>query len=119
MNESPKAIDLHSCEVAGVSSRADHSVRVAIVTAELRPSESGILMAMHGKAVRVLIAPHNDNTPPLAVETERAVKSPGQRLRAVLFVLYRSTRTDKPFEEFYAGYIETFINQVKDTLPPE
>ena len=43
--------------MGSITSRADYSVKFSVVTPELRASESGELIRLHGKAVSVLITP--------------------------------------------------------------
>lgn len=118
-----KALDLRSCEIGTVSSRRDKSVRFSIETAELTAEQSGALMSYHGQAARVFVAPHEGEADELVeVTTDRDTKTPGQRLRACLFVLYKQ-QTVEPgkelltFERFYCDEMEKFINHVKAKLP--
>lgn len=115
-----KALDLLNCEIGTVTSRKDHSVRLSIETAELTAEQSGILMSYHGIAARVLVAPHAGGDMEIEeVETERgAIKTPSQRLRAVLFVWFQEQNPkDVSFNQFYENAMEKFINQVKEQLP--
>lgn len=112
-----QAIDLLNCEVVGVASRVDGSVKIGVVTAELRPSEKGLVMEFHGKACRVLIAPHEDSAPEIVnVSTERGIKSPGQRLHAVLYVLFQHIKPGGNFDDFYRAQIENYIEAAKAKL---
>jgi hypothetical protein len=52
-----KALHIVNCEMGSITSRADYSVKFSVVTPELRASESGELIRLHGKAVSVLITP--------------------------------------------------------------
>jgi hypothetical protein len=123
-----KGIALDNCEVGTVSSMKDGSVKFTVYSAELRPSERGVVMEFHGKACAVVIKPH-DTAPEeiVKVDTERTVKTPSSRLRAVLFVFWQQQNpTDEwgrraahgTFEEFYAKRIEELINGVKEQLNP-
>ena len=113
------SIDLHNCGIGTVSSREDGSVKLSIVTAELRPSEAGLLMQYHGKAARVLIAPHGDTAGAVVqVATERGQKTPSQRLHAVLFLLFKQSGGEGDFETFYRREMEKYIDHVKAKLNP-
>lgn len=111
------AIELVNAEIGTVSSRQDGSVAFRVITAELRPSEAGLLCQFHGKAARVLIAPH-EGTPEevVHVTTERDAKTPGQRLRNCLFVYWQQEGAGGNFEHFYAEHMEKLIRFVKDKL---
>lgn len=115
MNTS-RPLDIHNCECGTISSRRDGSVRFYIDTPELLASQRGELMGMHGKAVRCLIAPHECAEAPIEVTTERGQKTPGQRLRAVLFLLWRQQQSAKTFDVFYAESMEIQIDKIKQQL---
>jgi hypothetical protein len=113
----PIALEIVNCEIGTVRSRKDHSVVFSVETPELRVSESGQLMQWHGRACSIIIKPHDG--PPVEtarVDTERAVKTPGQRLRAVLFVLWQQNPVGT-FEDFYTRRMETIITEAKAELP--
>jgi hypothetical protein len=115
-----KAIDITNAEIGTVSSRQDGSVAFRVITPELRPSEAGAVMGFHGKACRVLIAPH-EGVPEetVAVDTEREQKTPSQRLRGVLFLVWKKGHSQAgSFEDFYARKMEAMIESWKDALNP-
>lgn len=116
-----KAIDIRHAEIGTVSSRADGSVAFRVITPELRPSEAGVVVGWHGKAARVTITPDEDAIPDDALEvtTDREIKTPGQRLRAVLYVCWKEEERKEPFEDYYRRALETFIEHVKKKLPPK
>lgn len=114
-----KGIALENSEVGTVSSMKDGSVKFTVYTAELRPSERGVVMEYHGKACAVTIMPH-EGTPEetVSVSTERESKTPGQRLRAVLYVAFQHQhKSGETFDQYYSRHIEDYINEVKSTLP--
>lgn len=119
ISEPMQGIALDNCEVGTVSSTKDGAVRFTVTTAELRPSERGMVMEYHGKACAVVVKPHD--SPPdamIVVDTERtASKTPSQRLRNVLFCVYRETKQTCTFDEFYAKQYEVIINTYKAQLP--
>lgn len=112
-----KAIEILHCQCAGASSRPDGSVRVAFITPELRPSESGALMGLHGKNVTVSIVPE-DVAPEelIRVDTEREQKTHSQRLRAVLFVYWQQNVKEGDFNSFYDTKMNSFIDHIKTKL---
>lgn len=114
-----KAIEIQHCQAGAVTSRPDGSVTIKFATPELRPSEAGALLLLHGKNCCVSIVP--EDVPPsevVRVDTERHQKTPSQRLRAVLFVLWQQQRRSESFDEFYAHQMEPLIEAVKAQLAP-
>lgn len=111
------AIQLVNAEIGTVSSRVDGSVKFTVITAELRPSEKGLCMEYHGKACKVTIEPHEGEPPEIVkVDTELHSKTPGQRLRAVLFVAFQQQKPQVTFEDFYNRKLDAIINEIKMTL---
>lgn len=113
-----QAIELVNAEVGTVSSRPDGSVAFRVITAELRPSEAGAVLQYHGKACRVTIKPHEgvpEST--VTVDAELGRKTPGQRLRAVVFLLWKHEGEEGSFDTYYAQKLEKFIEHIKSKLP--
>lgn len=77
-------------------------------------------MGWHGKAARVTIVPE-EGTPEeiIHVDSEREVKTPSQRLRAVLFILWQTEGKKGQFESWYQHKMETLIEHVKKKLPDQ
>lgn len=112
-----KGIQLENCEVTGVASRKDGSVRVSFETAELRPSEKGSVMDFHGKACCVAILPHKDAEAELiVVKTEKGTRSPSQRLHSALFVLWKQGGEQGDFDSWYKRRMEEIIDGIKAKL---
>lgn len=108
------AIELVNAEVGTVSSRPDGSVAFRVITAELRPSEAGLVLQFHGKACRVTIHPHEGEPESVVtVATERDVKSPSERLRNVLLVHWKQSGSEGDFPSFYARQMERIIEGYK------
>jgi hypothetical protein len=115
-----KALHIVNCEMGSVTSRADYSVKFSVVTPELRASEAGELIRLHGKAVSVLITPLDGADAELVeVKTERGIgKSPGTRLRAVMYIWWQQLGSDGIFNHFYDEQMEKLIGFVKSKLTP-
>ncbi len=114
-----KAIEIAHCQAGSVTSRSDGSVKISFVTPELRPSEGGALLLLHGNNVCVSIVPE-DVVPEetIHVDTMRENKTPSQRLRAVLFVSFTNERpAGQMFAQYYEEKMEQIIDGVKRTLP--
>lgn len=97
-----KAIEIKNCQCAGVSSRVDASVTVRFITPEMRPSEAGTLLSLHGKNVTVSLVP--EDVPPdelIKVDTERGEKTPSQRLRGVIFAHFKESNAEGDADDFY------------------
>lgn len=93
-------------------------MRFAVETAELTAEQSGILMSYHGCAARVMVMPHAGGDVEIEeVKTEHGFKTPGQRLRAVVFVWWSQQPEPKvSFELWYADKMNAIIEGVKTKL---
>lgn len=114
-----KAVTIAHAQTGAVTSRADGSVKISFVTPELRPSEAGALILMHGKNVALSIVP--EDVPPtemVHVDTERAVKSQSQRFYAVLFCIWKQNPVGE-FEDFRRKRMEAVIEDAKRELPDQ
>ena len=111
------SLEIVNCEMGTISSRADHSVKFYVVTPELRASEAGALMQWHGRACSVTVKPHDGSEADvIKVDTERERKSAAQRLRAVLFVLWKQRGREGTVDVFYEREMEKIIDHYKGKL---
>lgn len=108
------AIQLDNATIGTVSSREDGSVAFRVITAELRPSEKGLVMDFHGRACKVIIALHEGEAEELVtVTTERGEKTPAQRLHGVLYVHWTQEGKPGDFETFYRQKMGLIIEGYK------
>lgn len=111
------AIQLVNAEIGTVSSRQDGSVCFRVISAELRPSEAGLVLQYHGKACKVTIQPHEGAPDSLiTVTTERESKSPSQRIRAVLFILWKQDGQPGTFDAWYENRMNLIIEKLKEKI---
>lgn len=104
MPDNLKAVEIKHCQAGSVLSRQDGSVKLSYVTPELRPSEAGALLALHGKNVCLSIVPEDVQAEEVVrVDTERGTeKTPSQRLRGIIFVHFEQEgKPGNDFETFY------------------
>ncbi len=116
-----RAIDIRHSEMGSVTSRVDGGVAFRIITPELTLDQRATLLGLHGKNVRCMLEPIDV---PVAgmdeVTTERDQKTPCQRLRAVIFVHYKSASNTSDFETFYRMQMDRVIEGYKaKNLPHE
>ncbi len=115
-----KAIDIKSAEMGMVNSRVDGSVLFRVITPELTIDQRATLLSFHGKNARVMVEPLDVATDGLdEVTTEMDVKTPAQRLRAVIFVHWKSCADPQSFESFYHRQMDKIIEGYKAKNLPE
>jgi hypothetical protein len=117
-NEKHKAIRFEAL-MTGFSSRVDQSLSFRGVTPELSTEEKVALMNLQNVLCEVLMFPKDEkDVDVLKVEKEVIHKSPSQRMRSVLFLLWKQTGEELPFEVFYTQHMERIIDHLKAKLQP-
>jgi hypothetical protein len=106
--------------LSSFGSRKDRSMGFRVSTPELAVAEKVALMELEGLNVRLLIEPV-DYVPEdkLTIKKELHTKTPGQRLRAILFVQWKQIpeSPDKIiFEQFYSVVMDRICNEQKAVL---
>lgn len=107
--------------VQSVRTLQDGTIKLDIHTPELVPDEMAHLFGLIRKSGWLLISPNRieeKDIPDVDAPTEAGDKTPSQRLRAVLFVLWEQQRAKGDFDGFYRRAMEHMINQVKEKLEP-
>lgn len=109
-----------------ISSLADRSVKLTIVTQELDSTDAARLFEMRNKFIKYLFSDSNIDPASeallndLHLQDTRKVKSPSQRLRAVLYLLNKQTGgTEENFDTYYQQHMEEIINHFKAKLDKE
>ena len=100
----------------GFRSKVDRSLGFSGVTPELSTTERALFFELQNQSVKLLITPEGEPVPEYTVEKDLNQKSPAQRLRAALFVLWRQSGATGEYDVFYKLWMEKFINQIKEQL---
>ena len=104
--------------VTSIRSRVDGSLGLGVVTPELSTEEKVALMGLQNVLCEILLFPKDEkDVDVLKVEKEVIHKSPSQRMRSVIFLLWKQDNEDLPFEVFYQNTMEKIINHLKSKLP--
>jgi hypothetical protein len=98
---------LNSATVKKITTLSDKTLEVRLFMRELPPDEMALLFSAYmsgteGVAIKEL-------------ETD-ALKTPSERLRSVIYVLWEQTSKVKTFEVYYLDFMEQLINKVKAKL---
>ena len=110
-------------EITKVTTMSHRSLRLVADTQEnLTDEMMAKIMAYHGKLGWWCFLPEERKIDSLDVlnipqlEYEKGEKSPAQRLRGVLYVLWEQKKPTDTFIQFYEQSLEKIINQIKDKL---
>lgn len=121
-----KAIVLEHAIASSFRSRKDKSLGFSVSTPELTTAQKVALMDLDGLNIRILLEPIDyEIDGKIEVATDSETKTSGQRLRAVMFVLFKyeiETKiipADTNFTVYYENKMEKIINHCKAKLPEQ
>jgi hypothetical protein len=104
----------------GIASKVDGSYKLTFNTRELVGPDAAALLSNTNKECWLLIAPDDSldsvDVPKAKPDSGTGQKTPGQRLRAVLFVLWTQLGKPGDFEDYYRQRVENLIEQFKGKL---
>ena len=109
--------------IENVSTRKDRSLKITIGTQELGSKSTSELFELSNNIANIYISA-NQISNEIKTEIDKhskdevdKIKSPSQRLRAVLFLNYKENNAGfNTFENYYASKMEQIINHYKGKL---
>jgi hypothetical protein len=103
--------------ITSITAKVDGSLGLRVGTPELSPTEKAEFMELQNVNLIATFKPLDEpEAPELVIDKELGTKTPGQRLRGVIFVLHQQAGVTSSFEDFYRDYMEKIINRVKENL---
>jgi hypothetical protein len=109
--------------IESISTRADCSIKIVVATQEVTPEKAGHLFQLRNKLGYVAIkeAQFSDNEIDSLTEIDKDLqdfgKTPSQRMRNVLFILYnQSNEGFTDFNSFYQAKMNKFIDSLKSKI---
>lgn len=104
-----------------LSTKADKSIKIEFATREFRGDEIAELLKYRDQEGWLQF---NENGEEMTAPTEKAEsglgegKSPGQRQRAALYVMWeKNGKPTDTFEEYYRVQMERILDQIKAKIP--
>jgi len=116
-----KAIEINLI-LSSVRTRVDGSLGLGFSTGEMQAQEKVALMELQNQNLKVFLQPTLEAPEALIeVKNNLGFKTPGQRLRAVLYIEWKQTQknSDVLFQEYYEKRMDQIIERVKTNLNPE
>lgn len=102
-----------------ISSRADRTYKLEFNTRELSGNEAATLLGELMNEGWLLWSPNelsDADIPAEQADTELSTKTPGQRLRSVLFLRWKQLGEKGDFDAYYRTSLEAIIDQIKAKL---
>ncbi|MDI6788417.1 MAG: hypothetical protein QME51_08610 [Planctomycetota bacterium] len=106
--------------VSRITTMADNTVRLIIDCQEIPPDQESKIFALRNKLGWFIFSEqpvkeeYVKDLPEIAVDKNE--KTPGQRLRAVLYLYWNQHKSTHSFDDFYRLHMEKFIDSVKEKL---
>jgi hypothetical protein len=98
----------------GVRSRKDGSLGLTVSTPELTPQEKALFMELQGINLELIMKPLDDvKVEDYKINKDLESKTQSQRLRAVLFILWKQDPEGREFEDYYKLHTEKIIEWLK------
>jgi len=103
--------------ITGVRSKVDGSLGLTMATPELTSEEKAAVMDLQGHNLICTFVPLDEkNAPKLKVDKELETKTPSNRLRNVMYVLWEQEGAKGEFDDFYKRQMEKVIEVFKGKL---
>lgn len=110
-------------EIEGIATRRDRTLKIVLGTNELSPSMSGDLFSLQNKVVFVAIKTAEFQKSEVEMlskandDTESQGKSQSERLRGVLFILWKQDNLGyTEFTDFYRFKTNSIIDHLKSKI---
>lgn len=106
--------------IAGLQSKVDGSIKITLETRELPANDAADLFQLRNKEAWCFLAANRMDQVMVPAEKPDSLiggKTPAQRLRNVLFVLWKEKGSQGDFEDFYKSSLERIIEKFKEALP--
>ena len=107
-----------SSQIDGVTAKKDRTLSIKLGTQELSPEDTSKIFELNSKQIWVAMAEteltKSDIEIPDEIPEFQGEKSHSQRLKAVLYILWKEkTDQKKSADQFYRDYMEKLIENVK------
>ena len=111
-----KTIKTHAI-ITGLRSKVDRSLGLTIATPELSPAEKAEFMTLQGINVDLTIKPlDKEPTETYEVKKEMGSKTQGQRIRAIIYLLWKQEGEKGDLDTYYREKTEKYINFLKEKI---
>lgn len=105
--------------INGIRSKVDRSLGLSLSTPELTVEERAEFMNLQSVECNALFEPISEKVNLMEVKGEVSTKTQSQRMRAIIFLLWKNEGENGTFEEFYRIKTEQIIDWLKNKLPQQ
>lgn len=103
--------------IEGIRARKDRSLGVSFTTPELTAEEKAIIFELQNQNVKMVITPTDaEQLEDHVVDTDLNQKTQSQRIRSVLFILWKQNPQGLEFADYYKDKTEQYIDFLKKKI---
>jgi hypothetical protein len=110
-----KAIKVRTI-ITSIRSKNDRSLGISLSTPELTVEERSEFMNLQSVECMTLFEPISEKVNMVEIKSEVSTKTQSQRLRAVIFILWKQEGENGTFEEYYRIKTEQIIDWLKTKI---
>ena len=104
-------------QITSISAKVDGSVRLGINTPELSPEEMVEIMKLQNINIDAYFIPKDEpSIEKIEVKGDLDTKTQSQRIRSVLFILWKQEGEPDTFESYYHKRTEKIIDLLKQQI---
>lgn len=102
--------------IEGIRAKKDRSLGLSISTPELNIQEKAIFFELQGLNIDLKITPREEVVEEQIIEKDLNQKSQSQRIRAILFLLFKQNNEGLDFDIYYKQKTERIIEHLKSKI---
>jgi hypothetical protein len=103
--------------ITGIRSKVDGSLGLSATTPELSPEERAEFMRLQNLNLNCLLSPLDyKSAPEYKIDKDINQKTPAQRLRNTLYILWEQDGSKDDFEVYYRNQMEKLIEHFKSKI---
>lgn len=102
--------------INSIRSRKDGSLGFSAETPELTVEEKIAFMNLQGQVLETIFKPLEDAEDVITVDKDVERKTQSQRMRSVIFLLWKKQGEQGEFSDYYHQQTEKIINKIKSML---
>jgi hypothetical protein len=103
--------------IEGIRAKKDGSMGLTVSTPELSVQEKTLFFELQGHLLHLTIEPDQEGPmPEVEIISDVNQKTPSQRLRSVIFILWKQNSEDMDFPAYYNSKLEKIIQAYKDNI---
>src|SRR3990167_11061367 len=115
-----ESITMFTGVIEKVTTLSDHSLKISVATQEIiSPEENAKIFNLYNKLMWFAVseAPVDPTSIELPdIKLERGEKSPSERMRGVLYILWEQSKNTLTFEQFYREQMSRITDKLKEKI---